>query len=370
MKNSIALIALIAALPGFAMAQEAEIIDNDNNVVIQDGGVSGDFITRDILEDSDNSVLVQDDVDGDVNSLEDSLNDNDDNDNNVFVQDDVEGDLNNLDFDDVFDVSDDFIEEGNFNIAENLLSIDDITQINTGISDALSVATIANTVLSATAINIADIDGSINITSIGQSTSDASEAANEATNIAFDAATSASSASNSAFEGGLDVGASFAEGAAPSLELEGLSLAGNAAEEAADAASIAGSYATSEASEAASSATATVQSFGEVASVAAGALNTATFTVAETAGTTLASSAGETLTTLAEASDSLASGSGLVVTGDALNTALINGSITADLNGGDLTFTSISSVAAGALNTVTVDATLVGRVGGALGLPE
>ena len=272
---------------------------------------------------------------------------------------DDRGTLNN--FDDILDLD---IDDTDFdlNIARNLISVDDIsvslTEINTGLSDVLSVATIANTVLSATATNTADIDGSINIASIGQSTSDASEAANEAKNIAFDAATNASSASNSAFDGGLDAGSLFAES---DLELEGLSLAGNSAEEAADAASIAGSYATSAASEAASSATATVQSFGEVASVAAGALNTATFTVAETAGTTLASSAGETLTTLANASDELASGSGLVVTGDALNTALINGSITANLTGGDVDFTSISSVAAGALNTVTVDASVVGR---------
>ena len=335
MKNSIAMIALIAAMPGFALAQTLE--DNDNNIIIQDGGVDGDFEQFD------------------------------DNDNSVFVQDDVDGDIINLDFDDVFDVDDDFIDDGNFNIAENLISIDDIsaefTQINSGLSSALSVESIANTVLSATAVNSADIDGSINIASIGQSTSDLSNTANGAVDIAFNAAEEASSASNSAFDGGLEVGAAFIA-SAPALELEGLTLVGSAAQDAADSASIAGSYATETASTAAESTTATVQAFGDVASVAAGALNTATFTVSETAGTTLASSAGETLTTLANASDEIASGSGLIVTGDALNTAMINGSITADLNGGDVDFTSISSVAAGALNTVTVDAGVVGRVFG------
>lgn len=331
MKNSIAMIALIAAMPGFALAQTLE--NNDNNII----GVKGD------------------------------LEQFDDNDNSVFVQDDVDGDIINLDFDDVFDVDDDFIDDGNFNIAENLISIDDIslefTQINSGLSSALSVESIANTVLSATAVNTADIDGSINIASIGQSTSNLSNTANGSLDIAFNAAQDVSSTSNSTFDGGLEVGAAFIA-SAPALELEGLTLIGSASQDATDSASIGGSYATDTVSTAAESTTATVQAFGDVASVAAGALNTATFTVSETAGTTLASSAGETLTTLANASDEIASGSGLIVTGDAFNTALINGSITADLNGGDVDFTSIKSVAAGALNTVTVDAGVVGRVFG------
>jgi hypothetical protein len=179
--------------------------------------------------------------------------------------------------------------------------------------------------LSATAVNTAFVDGSINIASIGESTSDLADTTNDA------------------FDAGLGEGAFYSSDDLV-MELVDLTLD------------------TSAASTASESTTASLQIFGDVSSVAAGALNTATFKVSETAGTTMASSAGETLTTLASASDEIASGSGLLVTGDALNTALIDGSITADLNGGNITFTSIGSVAAGALNTVTVDAGIVGRV--------
>jgi hypothetical protein len=224
------------------------------------------------------------------------------------------------DFDDFIDIE--FEEDANLRF-----NFDDIniafTEINTGISGDFS--NVANTVLSATAVNTAFVDGSINIASIGESTSDLAETTNDA------------------FDAGLGEGAFYSSDDLV-MELVDLTLD------------------TSAASTASESTTASLQIFGDVSSVAAGALNTATFKVSETAGTTMASSAGETLTTLASASDEIASGSGLLVTGDALNTALIDGSITADLNGGNITFTSIGSVAAGALNTVTVDAGIVGRV--------
>jgi hypothetical protein len=224
------------------------------------------------------------------------------------------------DFDDFIDIE--FDDDADLDI-----DIDDIniafTEINTGISGDFS--DIANTVLSATAVNTAFIDGSINIASIGESTSSLAETTNDT------------------FNGGLGEGA-FYSSSDLVMELEDLTMDNSAATTINE------------------STAATLQSFGNVSSVAAGALNTATFTVSETAGTTVASSAGETLTTLASASDEIASGSGLLVTGDALNTALIDGSITVDLDGGNIAFDSIGSVAAGALNTVIVDAGVVGRV--------
>jgi hypothetical protein len=252
MKNTVALIAFLAAFPVVGMAQQTNIALNDFD----------DFI----------DIEFEDEADLD------------------------------FDFDDI-------------NIA--------FTEINTGISGDFS--DVANTVLSATAVNTAFIDGSINIASIGESTSDLAETTNDA------------------FDAGLGEGAFYSSDDLV-MELEDLTIG------------------TSAASTASESTTASLQIFGDVSSVAAGALNTATFTVSETAGTTMASSAGETLTTLASASDEIASGSGLLVTSDALNTALIDGSITANLDGGNITFTSIGSVAAGALNTVTVDAGIVGRV--------
>lgn len=224
------------------------------------------------------------------------------------------------DFDDFIDIE--FEDEANLDFDFDDINIA-FTEINTGISGDFS--NVANTVLSATAVNTAFVDGSINIASIGESTSDLADTTNDA------------------FDAGLGEGAFYSSDDLV-MELEDLTIG------------------TSAASTASESTTASLQIFGDVSSVAAGALNTATFKVSETAGTTMASSAGETLTTLASASDEIASGSGLLVTGDALNTALIDGSITADLNGGNITFTSIGSVAAGALNTVTVDAGIVGRV--------
>ncbi|MFA8444003.1 hypothetical protein [Yoonia sp.] len=355
MKNLMITMAVVAALPGFAMAQSVDnpIRDNDDNNIVDGAGVDGNFNDNDTLADADNSVLVQAPVDGNLTSLEDSLNDNKGN----VAQEDL------FNFDDIFDVEDDFVDGGNFNIADKLISIDDITLINLsdGISSAIDGASVAGTVMSATAVNIADVDGSINIASIGQSASAANDAADTAVSIAAGAGTLSYESASAAIDGGLGAGNLFS-GETPKLELTNLELAGNKASEAADLAVIAGQYTRNEVTSSAESTVATIQEFGDVASVAAGALNTATFEVSETAGETVASSAGETLTTLANATDSLTSGSGLLVSADALNSALINGSITAELDGGDVTFTSISSVAAGALNTVTVEADLVGRV--------
>ena len=328
MKNTVALIALMAALPSLAAAQEnnGNIRDNDGSVIIDD--------------DNDGTVIVFDDI----------------------ADDDL---VDDLDIDD---------SQINVNLGDQLLvNVDDIsvnfTEINAGLSGALNLEEIANTVLSATAVNSADIDGSINIASIGQSASAASDAADTAVSIAAGAGKLSYESASAAIDGSLGAGTLFS-GDAPKLELKDLDLAGNTASEAADLAVIAGQYARSEVTSSAESTVATIQEFGDVGSVAAGALNTATFDVSETAGETVSSSAGETLTTLADATDSLASGSGLFVSADALNSALINGSITANLDGGDVKFTSISSVAAGALNTVTVDAELVGRVGDQIKIPN
>lgn len=327
MKNTVALIALMAALPSLAAAQEntGNIRDNDGSVIIDD--------------DNDGTVIVFDDI----------------------ADDDL---VDDLDIDD---------SQINVNLGDQLLvNVDDIsanfTEVNAGLSGALNLEEIANTVLSATATNTADIDGSINIVSIGQSASAANEAGETAVSIAAGAGKLSYESASAAIDGSLGGGA-LLDGEDPKFELTDLDLAGNKASEAADLAVIAGQYARSEVTSAASEAVATAQDFGDVASVAAGALNTATFNVSETAGTTVASSAGNTLTTMAEATDELSSGSGLLASADALNSALINGSITANLTGGDVTFASISSVAAGALNTVTVDAELVGRVGDQIKIP-
>ena len=303
MKLSISTIALLAVLPAAAFAQDA---------------------TTDLDDVFDEEII-------DIDFQEE-------------IVDDINGDDNDIDVDITS------------RVVNNTDIITNTFDISTGIAADLSEV-VAGTVLSATATNVAAIDGSVVLDAIGQSGSTtSSDLADSTSNAASEASSSATSAT-AGVSGSADSIEIYDLGGATGLQLDALfdtPALSNASESASNAASSA-SAKTSEA------AAATTQSFGDVATVAAGALNTADFTVAEAAGSTGATAAGSTATTVSESTEDLMTGSGLLAMGDAMNTATINGSVSARLEGGDVVFNSINTVAAGALNTVTVDASVVGQ---------
>ena len=230
---------------------------------------------------------------------------------------------------------------------DNVVAAGDIIQIFNDFDLGLDLSTdfdnIAGTVMTATAVNTAEIDGSIDLTSVGLSSSTtSSESAASSDNDAGESGSTDLSGSLT----GVIYGADF-------NLTEGVFGSTSSAFE--------NGISNEEMSESVVN-VASVQNFGDISSVAAGALNTANFDLKETAGTLMGSSNGTTASTTADAEDNTATGSGLLAVGTSMNSAFIDGSITANLDGGDVVFASVSSVAAGALNTVTLNAEVVGNV--------
>lgn len=106
----------------------------------------------------------------------------------------------------------------------------------------------------------------------------------------------------------------------------------------------------------------TTQNFGAVAALAAGAVNNTTMNLTETGGAIETDSAANTSNTAASASFSLLSGAGMTGIAYAGNEGLIDGSATILLTGGNIGFTSIGTTALGAANTADITATVVGTV--------
>ncbi len=104
----------------------------------------------------------------------------------------------------------------------------------------------------------------------------------------------------------------------------------------------------------------TLQSFGDVASTAIGAMSDATQNITETGATAMSSAAANTSNTASEAEFAAATGSGVSSLTFAINDGDINGSTVVNLSGGSIDFASIKATAVGSLNTSDVTAIFVG----------
>ena len=115
---------------------------------------------------------------------------------------------------------------------------------------------------------------------------------------------------------------------------------------------------------------AATQSIGDVASLAAGAVNDGTFDVTEMGSVMDSSSSSSTSQTMAEAMANTSFGSGVGIVSAAINDAdnegnpgslaSINGTITIAMGAGNIDVGSVDSVAAGAINTTGVTAVFFG----------
>lgn len=203
------------------------------------------------------------------------------------------------------------------------------------------------------AVNTEEINGSVNIVAgsvAAPGSSSASESANEAGNFAADIDLSVfDTASSTVFDEQSGTGGAFNDTVEAS-QTTTATLTGAA------------SAATSAASAASSSTTVNSiqQNFGDVSSVAAGAINDSTKTLSETgslASVDIDSSTGST------AFGGLASnttGDGIGSLDGALNVASVNGSINMAVTNANVNASSVGSTAAGAINTSEVTATFVG----------
>jgi hypothetical protein len=234
-----------------------------------------------------------------------------------------------------------------------------------------NVMTDANANFAGIAVNIADIDGSININSTGQGT------ATGASNIAGDTSTTTTFDNSLAATGFVQTNQASSAVGGISIQTDnpltdcdvvGGGVGTTALECNTSLASLnitdLETTTTTEAVAGATSATqeATTQNFGAVAALAAGAVNSTTMNLTEEGGAIETGSAANTSNTAASASFSLLSGAGMTGIAYAGNEGFIDGSATILLNGGNIGFTSIGATALGAANTADITATVVGQV--------
>lgn len=103
--------------------------------------------------------------------------------------------------------------------------------------------------------------------------------------------------------------------------------------------------------------------FGDVSTVAAGAINTYTADLTETGATVASSADAATTSTSAAAEFASTTGEGVGAMTLSANLADINAAIDVNLGSGNNSFTSIGTVGAGAINTSNITAVFVGGAG-------
>ncbi|MCH8466170.1 MAG: hypothetical protein LAT78_06325 [Roseinatronobacter sp.] len=205
----------------------------------------------------------------------------------------------------------------------------------------------ASVQINSIATNVAEIDGSINLevggenglTTASNAANEASEAGNTAGNIAFDFAVAID---NSTTVESIEVGQVIEETTTDTLAANGAFAAATSSATASSSA----------ASEAASSALeGSVFVFGDISALGLGVTNTTDVAYLSNLAGTVSSAANTSNT--AASFDSF-NADGLGVNALATNTASINGSITGSFTGGSATVGSLSTVAAGAINTARI----------------
>lgn len=107
---------------------------------------------------------------------------------------------------------------------------------------------------------------------------------------------------------------------------------------------------------------ATTAKVGNIATTAAGAINSTKTNLEETAATASSAADAASSNTHAAASDMQARGAGIGVMASALNSGGINGSIVANVAAGNTAFGNLSTTAAGAINTSEISAKFVAKV--------
>ncbi|WP_284266346.1 hypothetical protein [Roseicyclus amphidinii] len=106
---------------------------------------------------------------------------------------------------------------------------------------------------------------------------------------------------------------------------------------------------------------ATDLNFGDLSTLAAGAVNDTTTDLTEEAGSIVASSGGFTTSTESNASFEALSGAGTIVLSGATNFATIDGGVQVITGGGNMDGGAISTTAAGAISTADITATFFGE---------
>lgn len=101
--------------------------------------------------------------------------------------------------------------------------------------------------------------------------------------------------------------------------------------------------------------------FGDLSTLAAGAVNDTTTDLTEEAGSIVASSGGFTTATESNASFEALSGAGTIVLSGATNFASIDGGVQVITGGGNMDGGAISTTAAGAISTADITATFFGE---------
>lgn len=105
---------------------------------------------------------------------------------------------------------------------------------------------------------------------------------------------------------------------------------------------------------------ATTSAFGDVASVAAGAINEATLDLTQTGSSVVNNAAANTSDTSSTTDSTTLAGSAIGAVTGAFNSASITGDVAVTITGGNVTGGAIGTTAAGAINTSAITAAFVG----------